>query len=117
MRISYCSSYVCSSDLALRESMSAMLRSIDVDSQILDPVGLLKLIDDLTSPTTVSGEDVVDYNRFDPIADQAVRRDMEIVTDPNRILVRTERFRALGALQDGTPEIGEVVPDRFDFRC
>src|SRR3546814_12229438 len=42
---------------------------------------------------------------------------MEIVTDPNRILVRTERFRALGALQDGTPEIGEVVPDRFDFRC
>src|SRR3546814_3281108 len=78
MRISYCSSYVCSSDLALRESMSSMLRSIDVESQILDPVGLLKLIDDLTSPTTVSGEDVVDYNRFDPIADQAVRRDMEI---------------------------------------
>src|SRR3546814_16690013 len=74
--------------------MSSMLRSIDVESQILDPVGLLKLIDDLTSPTTVSGEDVVDYNRFDPIADQAVRRDMEIVTDPNRILVRTERFRA-----------------------
>ena len=103
--------------IALRESMSSMLRSIDVESQILEPVGLLKLIDDLTSPTTVSGEDVVDYNRFDPIADQAVRRDMEIVTDPNRILVRTERFRALGALQDGTPEIGEVVPDRFDFRC
>src|SRR3546814_14727845 len=94
-----------------------MLLSIDVESQILVPVGLLKLIDDLTSPTTVSGEDVVDYNRFDPIADQAVRRDMEIVTDPNRILVRTVRFRALGALQDGTPEIGEVVPDRFAFPC
>src|SRR3546814_9153859 len=77
MRISYCSSYVCSSDLALRESMASMLRSIDVEAQILDPVGLLKLVDDLTSPTTVSGEDVVDYNRFDPIADQAVRRDME----------------------------------------
>src|SRR3546814_2020412 len=71
----------------------------------------------LTSPTTVSGEDVVDYNRFDPIADQAVRRDMEIVTDPNRILIRTERFRALGALQAGVPDIGEIVPDRFDIRC
>src|SRR3546814_8402182 len=34
--------------IALRESMSSMLRSIDVESQILDPVGLLKLIDDLT---------------------------------------------------------------------
>src|SRR3546814_15493599 len=71
----------------------------------------------LTSPTTVSGEDVVDYNRFDPIADQAVRRDMEIVTDPNSILIRTERFRALGALQDGEADSGEIVPDRFDIRC
>ena len=103
--------------ITLRESMASMLRSIDVEAQILDPVGLLKLVDDLTSPTTVSGEDVVDYNRFDPIADQAVRRDMEIVTDPNRILIRTERFRALGALQDGVPDIGEIVPDRFDIRC
>lgn len=66
----------------------------------------------------MSGEDVVDYNRFDPIADQAVRRDMEIVTDPNRILIRTERFRALGALQDGNAgNRGDVVPDRFDIRC
>src|SRR3546814_6057249 len=103
--------------ITLRESMASMLRSIDVAAQILDPVCLLKLVDDLTSPTTVSGEDVVDYNRFDPIADQAVRRDMEIVTDPNRILIRTERFRALGALQDGVPDIGEIVPDRFDIRC
>src|SRR3546814_824174 len=50
-------------------------------------------------------------------SDLAVRRDMEIVTDPNRILIRTERFRALGALQDGVPDIGEIVPDRFDISC
>src|SRR3546814_3560354 len=120
MRISDWSSDVCSSDLrvfislgvpegakvtdeeliTLRESMASMLRSIDVEAQILDPVGLLKLVDDLTSPTTVSGEDVVDYNRFDPIADQAVRRDMEIVTHPYRILIRTERFLSTGRLQE-----------------
>src|SRR3546814_9197381 len=46
-----------------------------------------------------------------------LRRDMEIVTDPSRILIRTERFRALGSLQDGVPDIGEIVPDRFDIRC
>src|SRR3546814_18725962 len=92
-----------------------MWRSIDVESQILVPVVLLKLIDDLTSPTTVSGEDVVDYNRFYPIADQAVRRDMVIVTDPSRILTRTERFRAPGALQVGVSVIGEIVPDRVDL--
>ena len=103
--------------ISLRESMISMLRSIDVHAAILPPVGLLKLIDDLTSPTTVSGEDVVDYNRFDPIADQAVRRDMEIVVEPERILLRTERFRAVGNLDDGTPNIGEIVPDRFDVRC
>ena len=103
--------------VALRESMMSMLRSIEVQSASLEPVGLLKLIDDLTSPTTFSGEDVVDYNRFDPIADQAVRRDMEIVVAPERILLRTERFRAIGSLEDGRPDIGDVVPDRFDVRC
>jgi conjugal transfer ATP-binding protein TraC len=103
--------------IALRESMISMLRSIEVSAIKVEPVELLKLIDDLTSPTTVSGEDVVDYNRFDPIADQAVRRDLEIVVEPERILLRTERFRAVGDLADGTPDIGEIVPDRFDIRC
>jgi len=103
--------------IALRESMISMLRSIEVEAIKVEPVELLKLIDDLTSPTTVSGEDVVDYNRFDPIADQAVRRDLEIVVEPERILLRTERFRAVGDLADGTPDIGEIVPDRFDIRC
>src|SRR3546814_17884235 len=96
--------------------MSSMLRSIDVESQILDPVGLLKLIDDLTSPTTVSGEDVVDYNRFDPIADKAVRSDMEIVTDPHRIMVRTAGFRAIGDSHAGTPEIWVEATQITEYR-
>src|SRR3546814_20574663 len=42
---------------------------------------------------------------------------MGIVTAPKRIRIRTERLRSLGALQDGVPDIGEIVPDRFDIRC
>src|SRR3546814_5884251 len=103
--------------ITLRESMASMLRPIDVEAQILDPVGLLKLVDDLTSPTTVSGEDVVDYNRFDPIADQAVRREMEIVTDPNRLLCLNERFRARAAPQDGMADPSNYVPTPFQFHC
>ena len=102
--------------VALRDSMIAMLRSIDVHSMVIDPVGLMALIDDFTSPTTSGVEDVTDYNPFDPIADQAVRRDMEIRVEPTRIVLRTERFRAMGNLTDGTPDIGEVRPDHFDIR-
>lgn len=102
--------------VALRDSMMSMLRSIDVFSEVVDPVGLMALIDDFTSPTTSGGEDVTDYNPFDPIADQAVRRDMEIRIEPTRVVLRTERFRALGQNTDGTPDIGEVRPDHFDIR-
>lgn len=102
--------------VALRESLMSMLKSIDVQSLEVDPVGLLSLIDDFTSPTTAGGEDVTHYNPFDSIADQAVRRDMEIRIDPTRILLRTERFRAMGNNPDGTPDIGEVRPDHFDVR-
>jgi conjugal transfer ATP-binding protein TraC len=102
--------------VTLRETMISMLRSIDVHAHAIDPVGLLALIDDLTSPTTSSDEDPKEYNPFDPIADQAVRRDMEMQVEADRIHFRTERFRATGVFIDGAPEIGEIHPDRFDVR-
>ncbi len=102
--------------VALRENLMSTLKSIDVESAEVDPVGLLSIIDDFTSPTTAGGEDVTHYNPFDSIADQAVRRDMEIRIDPTRIVLRTERFRAVGSNPDGTPDIGEVRPDHFDVR-
>ena len=102
--------------VALRDSMIAMLKSIELTAVAVDPVGLLALIDDLTSPTTASGEDPTDYNPFDPIADQAVRRDLEVRVEPDRLLLRTERFRATGAVNDAVPEIGEIYPDQFDVR-
>src|SRR3546814_1742179 len=82
----------------------------------MDPTDLIGWIDDITSPTTAAGEDVVNYNPLDPIADQAVRRDVELHIEPDRMLLRTERFRPTGATVDEAPEIGEILPDVFDVR-
>ncbi len=103
--------------IAIRDSFRSALLSIEVPSRPLDPVSLLALIDDITSPTTAAGDDPVSYNQFDPIADQAVRRDMEIVHLPHAILIKTERLRATGVDKDGVPEIGEMYPDTFEVRC
>jgi conjugal transfer ATP-binding protein TraC len=102
--------------VTLRASMISMLKSIELSARMIGPVELLRLIDDMTSPTTANGEDPSDYNPFDPIADQAVRRDMELEVEPGRLIFRTERFRATGKQSGGTPEIGEIFPDRFDVR-
>ena len=82
----------------------------------MDPQALIAWIDDITSPTTAAGEDVVSYNPLDPIADQAVRHDLEMKIEPDRILLRTERFRPTGKMVDEAPEIGEIYPDVFDVR-
>ena len=70
----------------------------------------------LTSPTTAPQDDVVAYNPEDPIAAQAIRRDIELVVREDRLLLATERFRPTGEMADGSPVIGEVYPDRFDLR-
>lgn len=102
--------------IAVIEGFTAALSSIGVSSRKMDPSMLIGWIDDLTSPTTAAGEDVVSYNPFDPIADQAVRRDIEVQIEPDRMLLRTERFRATGVVHHGAPEIGEIYPDTFDIR-
>lgn len=99
--------------VALRESLVGVLRSLDVPSRDLAPAELIAFLDELTSPTTASGDDLVDYNPLDPISEQALRRDIELVVEESRMLLRTERFRATGG--EG-PEIGEIYPDRFDVR-
>ena len=101
---------------AVAESIMSAFRSIDVPSRYIDPVNLLSTIDDITSPTTAAGDDPVSYNPFDPIADQAVRRDMEVRHFPDRLELRTERLRATGVDKDGVPEIGEMYPDIFEVR-
>jgi len=102
--------------VAVMDGLISTLASINVSARKMDPTDLIGWIDDITSPTTAAGEDVVNYNPLDPIADQAVRRDVELHIEPDRMLLRTERFRPTGATVDEAPEIGEILPDVFDVR-
>ena len=102
--------------VAVMDGLISALASINVSARKMDPVALIAWIDDITSPTTAAGEDVVNYNPLDPIADQAIRRDVELHIEPDRMLLRTERFRPTGNIIGDTPEIGEILPDVFDVR-
>ena len=99
-----------------REGLIGMLASLGIESQEVEPGELIALIDDLTSPTTASREDAVEYNQLDDIASQAIRRDIELEVEDDRMILRTERFRETGRDADGTPEIGAIYPDAFDVR-
>ena len=99
-----------------RDGLAAMLTSLGLGVIEYAPEDLIALIDDLTSPTTAPNEDAVPYNPDDPIAAQAIRRDIELEVHEDRMLLTTERFRATGVVNHGVPEIGEVYPDTFDVR-
>ena len=102
--------------VTVMDGLISALASVNVSARKMDPEALIAWIDDITSPTTAPGDDAVSYNPLDPIADQAVRRDIEMKIDPDRILLRTERFRPTGRTLGGAPEIGEIYPDVFDVR-
>ncbi len=99
-----------------RDGLMAMLRSLNLGVQEIEPQALIALIDDLTSPTTAPQDDGCPYNPLDPISSQALRRDIELLVEEDRMLLRTERFRATGEENEGVPEIGTVYPDCFDIR-
>ena len=99
-----------------REGLIAMLKSLNLGVIEYEPHDLIALIDDLTSPTTAPQDDCIPYNPNDPIANQAIRRDIELLVREDRIELGTERFRATGVQNQGVPEIGAVYPDRFDVR-
>jgi conjugal transfer ATP-binding protein TraC len=100
----------------VREGLSGLLKSLDVPVADIGPTDLIALVDDLTSPTTAPQDDGVHYNPHDSIADQLIRRDIEIRVEADRLVLKTERFRATGTVHDGAPEIGAVYPDCFDVR-
>jgi conjugal transfer ATP-binding protein TraC len=99
-----------------RDGLMAMLRSLSLGVHEIEPQALIALIDDLTSPTTAPQDDAYPYNPLDPISAQALRRDIELLVEEDRMLLRTERFRATGEENEGVPEIGTVYPDCFDIR-
>lgn len=103
--------------VTVMDGLIAALASVNVAGRKMDPVALIAWIDDITSPTTASGEDGVSYNPLDSIADQAIRRDIALRIEPDRMLLRTERFRPTGQKHGGAPEIGEIYPDVFDVRA
>ena len=111
------SSSVTNAELAqLREGLTGMLRSLNLGVAEIEPEALIALIDDLTSPTTAPQDEAIPYNPLDPIGNQAIRRDIELQVEEDRLLLKTERFRATGACPDGVPEIGTIYPDTFDVR-
>lgn len=99
-----------------RDGLIAMLKSLNLGVAEVGPQELIGIIDDLTSPTTAPQDDNVPYNPNDPIAAQAIRHDIELVVQEDRMQLRTERFRATGKVDHGVPEIGLVYPDAFDLR-
>lgn len=99
-----------------RDGLMAMLRSLSLGVHEIEPQALIALIDDLTSPTTAPQDDACPYNPLDPISAQALRRDIELLVEEDRMLLKTERFRATGQEHEGVPEIGTVYPDCFDIR-
>jgi conjugal transfer ATP-binding protein TraC len=80
------------------------------------PVELIAFLDDFLCPAVDNADKPEHYSELDPINVQCVRRDLETQVTPDRIVLHTERFRPTGERQDGAPVIGEVVPDKFDWR-
>ncbi|VVT00626.1 type IV secretion system protein TraC [Erythrobacter sp. EC-HK427] len=99
-----------------RDGLVGMLHSLGLHAQDLAPPRLLSLIDELTSPTTAHETDGQDWNPHDTLDVQAIRRDIELEVEDDRLLLRTERFREIGRDRHGTPEVGACYPDHFDVR-
>src|SRR3546814_669769 len=47
---------------------------------------------------------------------QAIRADIELEVEDDRMVLRTERFREMGRDSAGNPEVGVCLPDTFDVR-
>ncbi|WP_066542669.1 type IV secretion system protein TraC [Sphingomonas sp. CCH18-B1] len=101
--------------ITVRDSITSLLQSINVDVSRYSPVDLIALIDDLTAPAFDVSDHVEDYCELDPIADQCMRRDVQTVVQPDRILVSCEPLRAVTTL-GGETEFEEIRPDTFDYR-
>lgn len=101
--------------ITVREGMVALLQSMSVHAKVLTPVELIGLIDDITAPAFDVSDHVTEYSPLDPIADQCVRRDVQTVVQPDRLLVSVENLRAVTTLA-GETEFETIKPDTFDFR-
>jgi conjugal transfer ATP-binding protein TraC len=100
----------------MREGIVAALDSIAVPSRVLDPLDLIRFIDDVLCPSTGAGDDAALYSALDSINEQCVRRDLVTQVEPQRIVLHAPSLRATGALVGDVPEFAEYSPDTFDVR-
>jgi len=102
--------------ITMRDGIVAALESINVPARVFTPVELIRLFDEVLSPSTGAGDDVPGYNRFDPINEQCVRRDLVTHIEKDRLLLHAQSLRPSGETVEGVPEMKDFVPERFDVR-
>ena len=101
--------------ITVRDSITSLLQSINVEVHRFSPVELMALIDDLTAPAFDVSDHMEEYSELDPIADQCMRRDVQTVVQADRLLISVEPLRAVTTLA-GKTEFEEIRPDTFDYR-
>src|SRR3546814_8535250 len=94
------------------------MRSSDWSSDVCssDVSALIGLVDELTSPTTAREPKRQTWNPLEQIDVQAIRADIELEVEDDRMVLRTERFREMGRDSAGNPEVEVCLPDTFDVR-
>lgn len=104
-------------DLAtMREGLIAAFDSIAVPTRALEPLDLIRFLDDVLCPSTGAGDDAAHYSPLDPVNEQCVRRDLVTVVERDRLVLQAQSLRATGAVVAQVPEFSDFVPDRFDVR-
>ncbi|PEQ11041.1 type-IV secretion system protein TraC [Novosphingobium sp. PC22D] len=102
--------------LTMREGVVSALDSINVPVRHLGPVHLIRFFDEILCASTGAGDDAPGYNRFDPINEQCIRRDLVTHVEKDRLLLHAQSLRPTGNVVDGVPEYDDFVPERFDVR-
>ncbi|VWX49832.1 type IV secretion system protein TraC [Novosphingobium sp. 9U] len=101
---------------SMREAVVAALDSINIPARSLNPVDLIRLIDDILCPSTGASDDAPEYSALDPINEQCVRRDLVTLVQKDRLLLHAQALRPSGEDVDGVPEMREFRPEQFDVR-
>lgn len=100
----------------VRDSLMGTCQALSIPARDMGPVELIAFLDDFLCPSVDNADRPEHYSELDPINVQCIRRDLETQVTPDRIVLKTERFRPTGEEIDGAPVIGEIVPDTFDWR-
>src|SRR3546814_15744585 len=99
-----------------RSSLLGLIHSLGLDAHPLRPSALIGLVDELTSPTTAREPKRQTWNPLEQIDVQAIRADIELEVEDDRMVLRTERFREMGRDSAGNPEVGVCLPRSAERR-